>query len=141
MKSLEQHFADWESHALGYGYGSGEEHTLLALQSFMRCLKQTDHGSWSYWYKDLEAVLTPTVAWLLINFLAHQDMIEYGTSPRGAWLTKRGEALREFLCSRPLDDIIKATDFDDDYVHCFPDHCNCHDGDCRPGNVFWQETH
>jgi hypothetical protein len=138
MKTIEQHFADWESNALGFGYGTGEPHVMQALQSFMRCLKRhDDEGPWSYWYTDLESVLTPTVAWLLINFLGHEDMIEYGTSPRGAWLTKHGEALRQFLCTRPLDAILAATDQEDEYVHCCPEHCNCGDGDCRPHNPFW----
>ncbi len=28
---------------------------------------------------------------------------------------------------------------DESYAHCYPDHCNCDDGDCRPANPFWEK--
>lgn len=137
MKTIEQHFADWESDTFGFGYGTGEEHVLRALQGFMNCLEQKHSSNWSYDYARLEEALTPPVTWLLINVLAHDDKIEYGTSPRFGWMTRSGEALRQFIAARTLEEILLATEQPEEYVECFPDHCNCSDGDCRPLNPFW----
>lgn len=135
MKTIEQHFADWESNAFGYGYGSGEEHVLGVLKSFLAALPATG----SYDYEVLESAVSAPVAWLLINALAHDDHIEYGGSPRYGWLTPSGKALAEFISGRTLEQVVGATDQGDDYVHCYPEHCNCDDGegDCRPLNPFW----
>lgn len=133
MKTLEQHFADWESHVFGYGYGTGEEFTLKALKGFLSAIP----ADGSYDYQELEEAVTAVVAWLLINTLAHADMIEYGTSPRYGWLTKNGKALAGFVAERSVDELHALTSHREDYVECYPDHCNCDDGDCRPGNPFW----
>jgi hypothetical protein len=135
MKTIEQHFCDWESGVFGYGYGSGEEHTMGALKAFLAAM----NGNRSYDYQELEAAVTPAVAWLLINTLAHDNKIEYGTSPRFGWLTKSGLALAQFMAERDLNQLCMATDQGDEYIHCYVDHCNCDDGDCRPHNPFWQK--
>lgn len=139
MKSIEQHFIDWESDTFGFGYGTGEEHTLQALKSFLGlCGKgQYQHA---YDHEELSAALTPAVAWLLINTMAHDDKIEYGTSPRYGWLTKTGEALAAFVKERTLEQLVDLTHQDEYYTHCYPQHCNCDEGtDCRPENPFWKK--
>ena len=133
MKSIEQYFTDWESDAFGYGYGTGEEHTLRALKEFLAGIPKTG----SYDYQKLEAAVTAPVAWLLINALARRDEIDYGTSPRYGWLTASGKALAEFMETRSLDQLYELTSVDENYIHCYPGHCNCDDGDCRPNNPFW----
>jgi hypothetical protein len=94
MKTTDDYFRDWESHFLGFGYGSGEEHVTPALKRFME-LGQNDGGS--YDHRELERELGPVVAWLLVNLLCHADAIEYGTSPRFGWLTPHGQRLREYI--------------------------------------------
>lgn len=91
-KTLEQNFADWEGNAFGFGYGTGEPHTLRALKGFFDALG-TENGAHCYNYEKLEEALTAPVAWLLINILCRHgaDVIEYGTSPRYGWLTTEGE--------------------------------------------------
>lgn len=138
MKSIEQHFTDWESDAFGYGYGTGEEHVLTSLKTFFASVPVgAAAGERSYNFQVLESTLTPPVAWLLINALCHIDAIEYGTSPRFGWLTDSGEALGKFFAEHTVEQLYELTNPDHDYVHCFPAHCNCDDGDCRPFNPFW----
>lgn len=134
MKTIEQHFADWESSTFGYGYGTGEEPVLQALKHFLATIPPVG----TYDHEALEAACSAPIAWLLINVLAHDDKIEYGTSPRYGWLTKSGQALAEFFRTRPVEQLTELTDQGEDYIHCYPDHCNCDDGDCRPRNPFWQ---
>lgn len=133
MKTIEQHFTDWESNAFGFGYGTGEEPVLQALKGFLAAIPATG----TYDHTKLEAAVTAPVAWLLINVLAHDDKIEYGTSPRFGWLTESGKALAEFVGARSLEQLYDLTCRDEDYVECFPEHCNCGDADCRPSNPFW----
>ena len=138
MKTVEQHFTDWESEAFGYGYGTGEEHVLAALKAFFAAVPVgAPAGESNYNYNALEKALTPQVAWLLINALCHQDAIEYGTSPRYGWLTDSGEALGKFFNEHSVEQLEELTSPDQEYVHCFPSYCNCRDGDCRPLNPFW----
>jgi len=134
-----EHFRDWESHNFGFGYGSGEEHVIPALRRFFELCN--GGAGYSYDYTILERELTPTVAWLLINILAghRADVIEYGTSPRYAWLDhKHGVRLKEFMLSKTNDELIKiVTAYNEDYYHCTPDYCNCDDVICH--NPFWKE--
>jgi hypothetical protein len=142
-KTIEQSFIDWESNVFGYGYGSGEEHTLAALKNFMAAVGRDDapHG---YDYQKLEAAVGPAVTWLLINTLCRHgvDIIEYGTSPRYGWLTPQGEALKDFLGSKSVGDLVDlCCDRDDDYIVCYPDACNCGPNGYEKGrkclNPFW----
>jgi hypothetical protein len=130
VKTIEEHFHDWESHVFGFGYGTGEEHTLPVLKKFLSLIQ--DRG---YNYQDLEAALTAPVAWLLINILCRADILEYGCSPRFAWLTQQGKALKQFVDGRTDEDLYELTDSYDDYHECYPHHCNCNDGPCV--NPFW----
>lgn len=138
MKSIEENFTDWENDTFGFGYGTGEDHVLGALKAFLALCSEGKHHH-QYDYQKLETALTPAVAWLLINTLAHDDKIEYGTSPRFGWLTKTGEELAEFVGTRTLTQLSELTCRDQDYIHCMPQHCNCDAGkDCRYSNPFWQ---
>lgn len=139
MKTIDDHFRDWEHNTFGFGYGTGEEYIIPSLREFLSlCKVRHDRGSFVYDYNELENALTPATAWLLINTLARHgiDIIEYGTSPRYAWLTDEGKRLREYMLSKDSDELYNiATGDDEDYMHCYPDYCNC-DGDaCH--NPFW----
>lgn len=125
-KTIDEQFIDWESHVFGFGYGTGEEHTLTALKRFFELFGHEPDRPNSYSYEVLEASITPTVAWLMINILCHADIIEYGTSPRYGWLTRKGEALKAYLASKSvseLENLVCSTD--EDYAMCGPDTCNC----------------
>lgn len=126
-KTIEQSFIDWEGSAFGFGYGTGEPHVVPALKTFLSMCDGGPFGH-SYDYQKLEAALSPTVAWLLINALCQHNIgaIEYGTSPRFGWLTPQGEALKAFVATKTADELIEiVTDFDPDYIRCYPDACNC----------------
>lgn len=134
VKTLDDYFTDWESHVFGFGYGTGEPHVVDALNAFMEAIGIEDRPH-SYDYRRLETALKPVVAWLLINALCHADLIEYGTSPRYGWLTPRGEALRAYLATKTNAALLEVLNRDDDYHHCYPDHCNCDGEPCH--NPFW----
>jgi hypothetical protein len=136
MKTLDQYFTDWESHYFGYGYGTGEPHVFQALRNFF-CSIPADGR---YDYNVLERGCTEPVAWLLINVLAHADVLEYGTSPRYGWLTENGKCVADYIRAHSVDQLIVATDCDESYAHCFPDYCNCvaaADAGCCKLNPFW----
>ena len=111
---------------------------LQALKTFLSLCCKGQYAR-AYDYEELEKSLTPPVAWLLINVLAHDDKIEYGTSPRYGWLTKTGEALAEFVKMRTVEQLYELTVKcdGDGYIHCYPQHCNCDNEDCRRSNPFW----
>lgn len=136
-KATTDYFADWEADTFGFGYGTGEEHTIPALQSLLCACP--DKGN--YDYKTLETELSPPVAWLLINALCRADIIEYGTSPRYGWLTGKGRRLREHMLSWSPDELIRQTARDENYTHCDPNACNCGPGGYEEGRVcqnpFW----
>jgi len=118
-KSLEEYFIDWESHVFGFGYGTGESHVLSALKGFFNILKQDRN----YDHRILEKEFGPIAAWLLINVLAHADIIEYGTSPRFGWLTTKGERLRDFVGSKTSDELVDIVCHNNS--ECTPDNCYC----------------
>ena len=139
LKSIEDQLADWESNVFGYGYGTGEAPILGALKTFLELCsaeKPYDHEA-------LEAALGSATAWLLITVLIGADILEYGTSPRGAWLTEEGRALKEFTDARTVEQLVAViTDrWGDEYIHCTPDYCNCgprgHVEGRKCPNVFW----
>lgn len=37
--------------------------------------------------------------WLVVSMLVKMDMLEYGTSPRGAWLTEDGKEFKKYCLS------------------------------------------
>lgn len=138
---LAKNFADWESGVFGFGYGSGEEYTLAALRQFFTLCNGAPSGQ--YDYEILEREMGPTVAWMMINAMGHADIIEYGSSPRYAWLTEKGQALKHFVMDRPLEDLIQLTLRDEGADHCYKDACNCGPGGYVEGRVcvnpFWQK--
>lgn len=144
MKTLTEYFRDWEGDAFGYGYGTGEPHILPLLKKF---LELCNRGSYNhqYDYEILERELTPAVAWLLINILCHKDMLEYGTSPRFAWLTQKGKRLKEFVSQKSNEELIDIVcGHKEDYCHCYPTACNCGEHGYEEGlicqNPFWLDN-
>lgn len=137
-KTLEENFTDWENDAFGFGYGTGEERIIPALKTFFTECKGE---SGNYEYQMLEAALTPTVAWLLINLMCHQGIIEYGTSPRYGWLRSEGIALKTFIDGKSVDELYALTVRNDDYNTCYRNSCNCGPDDYQHGvkctNPFW----
>jgi len=141
-KTLNENWIDWESHAFSFGYGSGEPYIIPALKKFMELVPESNN----YDYKLLEKELTPVVAWLLINRLCHYtiDMLEYGTSPRCAWLTERGKALKKYMADKTSDELVElACNHTEDYTVCTPDVCNCGPHGYEEGkhcfNPFWNK--
>lgn len=142
MKPIEDSFSDWESHAFGFGYGSGEPHIIPALRTFLdNCNEVNGRG---YDFEKLERALTPAVAWLLINALCKVDILDYGTSPRYGWLTEQGERLRAFVLSKTDDDLLALSCRDQDYDSCSPGSCNCGPNGYEAGKVcvnpFWPDN-
>lgn len=138
-KTIEQNFIDWEAHVFGFSYGSGEPHIMPALKTFLELCNEGDLGH-SYDYKKLENALGKVVAWLLINTLCQYevDVIEYGSSPRHAWLTPQGKELKAFVATKTAEELVEiVTEFDPEYVHCYPEGCNCGEHKCV--NPFWVE--
>jgi len=141
MKTLDDYFTDWESHVFGFGYGTGEQFTLQALRRFFDSFNEDQR---TYNYETLEKNLTATVAWLLINILCKVDILEYGTSARYGWLTAKGERLAAFVKSKPLEELWGLTSKDENYIHCYPDACNCgpngYEKDRVCQNPFWRNV-
>lgn len=141
-KTIEENFIDWESHAFGFGYGSGEQHVISALRSFLDAVGKrrdadTPHG---YDYHELETACGQTVAWLLINRLCQLKVINYGVSPRYGWLEPEGMKLKEFIANKTDDELIELIT-SADKNECYPDACNCGPEGYKKGrkchNVFW----
>jgi len=144
-KSLDQNFADWESETFGLGYGTGEPHILRALKAFFDAFGVDDRPN-SYNYEALEEAITAPVAWLLITRLIQVDIIEYGTSPRYAWLTSEGEALKAFIETKTVGELVDiCCDRSEDNPNCGPESCNCGPNGYEAGRVcfnpFWPGHH
>lgn len=136
MKTVEEYFLDWETHLFGYGYGTGETPVLTALNDFLKAIPMNVRGSYQYDYKVLEKAVGASTAWLLLNILIRDNKIEYGTSPRYGWLSEDGIALSKFFKDHTLDKIIKTVCYNNNSTYCWPEQCQCDDGDCRPNNPF-----
>lgn len=130
-RTLDSYFRDWYEEVFGYGYGSGEPHILSVIREFMRCI--CDDGK--YDYEHMEQTLGGPVAWLLIDTFCRKNIIEYGTSPRVGWFEPEGMAVREYVNSKSLDDLVRiVTGYDPDgdgdgdgmnQYCCCTTHCNC----------------
>ena len=125
-KTIDEYFCDWESHVFGYGYGTGEEHIFSGLKRIMATIPETDQ----YDYREFEESVGHLSAWLFINILCKHDIFEYGTSSRFGWLTDSGKVLKKYL-----EETAEFKEFDENYSYCYPDCCNCDDGQCK--NPFW----
>ena len=105
MKDLTQKdlwFIEWEQEVFGFGYGTGEEHTLKSIKKFFEYLNDN-----SYSYEILEEKLGQEVTWLLINIFGHNNIIEYGTSARFGWLTSNGEMVRDYFKDKSINELYK----------------------------------
>ena len=136
MKTIENHFTDWEQNYFGYGYGSGEEFVTPAIKKFLSACPEEGN----YNYQEIEKALEGPITWLLMNTLCRADILEYGTSPRYGWLTQEGVALKKFMESKTDEELIGLSGHQDEgYAACFPDYCNCDDPKtCH--NPFWEEA-
>lgn len=142
QKTLEDYFRDWEGEAFGYGYGTGEFHIVPVLHKFMSLCEPKEYGK--YDYEVLEKELGAATAWLLINVFCRHDIIEYGISSRVGWLTKEGNRLREFVCSKTPDELYEIVMNDADEVClCYRNACNCGENGYQEGvlckNPFWKD--
>lgn len=144
-KELSVYFRDWENEALGFGYGTGEPYILKALQKFLSLCNHTMHGS--YDYKIIEKEIGAATTWLLINLLCHQDMISYGSSPRGGFLTEEGNRLKEFVCDHTVEELydflfIESESGSRELALCYKTGCNCGPNGFIQGincaNPFWK---
>lgn len=120
-KIEDKHFIDWEGEIFGYGYGTGEEYTLLALKMFFDTLTEDRN----YDYEQLEKKMGHMTAWLMINILCHADIIEYGPSPRFGWISKKGKLLGEYIKGKTVDELYDKINTDENYIHCYKGICNC----------------
>lgn len=143
-KTIEQSFIDWESNTFGFGYGTGEEPILTALKGFMDTIPADLALPNGYDYHKIEAAIGSASTWFLINILANHkvDMIDYGSSPRFAWLTYKGMRLKAFIDSKTVQELVDlCTEFDPEYINCYPDACNCgpngYQKDRKCNNPFW----
>lgn len=137
-KTQKKYFADWESRVFGFGYGTGEEHVLRSLKGFFDAVGQGVTRPNSYDYEIVEATIGAPAAWLLINILCRHgvDIIEYGSSPRFAWLTKEGEALKAFVDSKSVGELVETCTGDRDMDYCWPAGCNCGPNGHEEGKFF-----
>ena len=140
-KSLDDYFADWEGHAFGFGYGTGEDFILPALKQFMSAIGRGPDLPNGYDHETLAEACGSANTWFLINRLCQINMIEYGTSPRYGWLEDEGMRLKAYTDSHTAEQLINIVcDRPDDYIGCYPDVCNCGphfiEGPVCP-NPFW----
>lgn len=132
-KTLDDHFRDWENDAIGFGYGTGEEHTLKALGLLLKAIP--DEGC--YDYTALEAAVGGATAWLLIACLCRGDMIEYGSSPRYGWLTDKGVRLKQYVDDHTHGELYEIVAGHNE-GGCYRDVCNCDGPKCM--NPFWWDS-
>ena len=137
-KTLDEHFRDWEADTFGFGYGTGEAAILPALRQFLMLCPDAA----GYDYRGMEGALTAPAAWLLINALCRVGVLDYGSSPRAAWLSSAGKALKAYVAARTDDALYETVAvFDDGYVHCYRAACNCGPNGYEVGRVcnnpFW----
>jgi hypothetical protein len=87
-------FSTWYNRLPILPYGELEHKELLDY--FTLILKWKSEGIFISTDKDIPDQLFSTLEyWLLLGLL--EDCIDYGTSPRGAWLTDFGVSLLQFL--------------------------------------------
>ena len=49
--------------------------------------------------------------WFVVSMLVKMDMLEYGTSPRGAWLTEDGKLFKQYCLTqeKPISELREIT--------------------------------
>lgn len=81
------------------------------FDKFVRAVFAREFTEWGF---EAESMVPDfaTAYWLLLSELCALNLAEYGTSPRGAWLTEDGERFKK-LCLAHEDAIAQANE----YVH------------------------
>lgn len=109
MNAIE--FCRWESDCFGFGYGTGEEHTLAAVKRFLSVVP----SGGVYEYEKIELLCGSSETWLLINIfcrsqndsrMAKDSVISYGSSPRYGFLTDFGREVKAFVDSKTIRELI-----------------------------------
>lgn len=139
-KELSDYFFDWYNDTFGYGYGTGDEFYCRDLMGFFFALNHKGPELLTYDYKTLEDRLGKPSAWHIINILCKEDFIDYGTSPRNGWLTKKGLLLNKAIGAFNHDSLYEFVT-GDVYDVCYPTACNhtdLHEKGCLT-NPFWHE--
>lgn len=103
MTMTDEEFRDLYDELFGFGYGTGDLHTLPLLTVFIQELPVA--GTYAYDYRRLEGKFKSDTAWLMINILCKADLIEYGSSPRFGWLTAKGASLKQYLADKRIDEL------------------------------------
>lgn len=134
-EELDKYFIDWENYVFGYGYGTGDKPVLNTIKKFFEMCNKDNFYSYS------ASDTTDSSIWLLINIFCHNNIIEYGGSPRNGWLTLTGQALKSYIDTRSIDqlyNLITAVSWD--YQYCVPGEggCLCEIKSCV--NPFFREV-
>lgn len=79
-------------------------------------MKETSKDVMRYDHEVLENTIGDAATWMLINTFCHEDIIEYGTSPRYGWLTDKGRKIAEFVNSHSEDEMYELLMQDDELV-------------------------
>lgn len=88
-------------------YGDLDEH----FDDFLKEVLKNDLKL--YGFGDIEMSRDFAVAyWLLISELVKLDLVEYGTSPRGAWFTEKGERFKKVVLGH--ENAIRTAE---DFIH------------------------
>lgn len=93
-------------------YGDLDEHFAAFVRHVFAGMEPSPHVGFSFspwgFRRDNPMVADFAVAyWLFLSELVRLDLAEYGTSPRGAWLTADGQRFK-----RIFDTISECSDFD-----------------------------
>ena len=140
-KAADDYFRDWMTQTLGCYHGSRRERLIRALVAFLAEVP-VDHP---YEYERLVAAVGPLAAWTLIDKLCQAGILAYKSSPRFAYLTEAGAALKNYASSRSATDLLEIVcKVADDYPYCMPGECNCgpdgFDPDRVCPNPFWPKA-
>ncbi len=73
-------------------YGDLEE----TFDSFLKEVFQRELKEWGFGGIKMTHDFS-TAYWLLLSEMNCLDLVEYGTSPRGAWLTEKGERFKKII--------------------------------------------
>lgn len=146
LKTEDEYFRDWFHEPFGFGYGTGETPILYQLRALVELLHWNESGdNYTYDHKELEDGLGEATAWLLINALANNHDIEYGTSPRFGWFYGHAKRLVDYIKAHEVEEMYETVaNYSQDYHICFGGYC-----DCEPSgqvehrclyNPFWNDT-
>lgn len=140
-KAADDYFRDWMTQTFGWYHGSRRERLIRDLAAFLAEVP----GDRPYEYERLVAAVGPLAAWMLIDKLYRAGVLAYNSSPRSAYLTEAGVALKHYVSSRSAGDLLEIVPkVADDYRYCTPGDCNCgpdgFDPDRVCPNPFWPKA-